>query len=40
MVVRNVTDVLWVRSNALLYWGVAGALLGFGVARRAEAPAR
>lgn len=28
MLVRNMTDVLWVRGNALLYWGVVGALLG------------
>jgi O-antigen ligase len=26
MVVRNMTDTLWVRQNALLYWGVLGVL--------------
>ena len=36
-VVRNMTDTLLVRQNALLYWGMAGALLGF--ARRGRAPA-
>ena len=30
MVVRNMTDVLWVRQSALLYWGVVGVLLGWG----------
>lgn len=33
MLVRNLTDVLWVRQNALLYWGVVGALLAWGRAR-------
>jgi len=28
MLVRNMTDVLWVRQNALVYWGVVGTLLG------------
>jgi O-antigen ligase len=27
-IIRNMTDVLWVRQGALLYWGVIGALLG------------
>jgi len=27
VLLRNMTDVLWVRQNALLYWGIAGALL-------------
>ena len=30
MLVRNMTDVLWVRQAALLYWGTAGFLLGYG----------
>jgi O-antigen ligase len=28
MLARNMTDVLWVRQNALAYWGVVGTLLG------------
>jgi len=32
-VVRNMTDVLWVRQNALLYWGAIGVLLAWGVRR-------
>jgi O-antigen ligase len=28
MLVRNMTDTLLVRQNALLFWGVTGALLG------------
>ena len=31
--VRNMTDVLWVRQNSLLYWGVVGALLAWGQGR-------
>jgi O-antigen ligase len=34
MAVRNMTDVLLVRQNALLYWGVAGVLLAWGAQRR------
>jgi hypothetical protein len=30
MVVRNSTDTLLVRQNALLYWGVVGVLLAWG----------
>jgi len=30
MVVRNMTDTLWTRHNALFYWGVVGLLLGWG----------
>ena len=30
MLVRNATDVLLVRQNALLFWGVTGVLLGWG----------
>jgi O-antigen ligase len=33
MVMRNMTDVLWVRQNALLYWGIVGTLLAVGAAR-------
>jgi O-antigen ligase len=40
MLVRNMTDVLWLRQNALLYWGVAGVLLGLGAASRTPAVAR
>jgi O-antigen ligase len=36
MIVRNMTDVLLVRQNALLYWGVVGVLLAWGVQRRAD----
>jgi len=35
MLMRNMTDVLWVRQNALLYWGVVGLLLSWG---KYEAP--
>ena len=34
MMVRNMTDVLLVRQNALLYWGVVGVLLAWGAQRR------
>jgi O-antigen ligase len=30
MVMRNMTDTLLVRQNALLYWGAVGLLLGWG----------
>jgi O-antigen ligase len=30
MLVRNMTDTLFVRQNALLFWGVAGTLLAWG----------
>src|ERR1700694_5330662 len=30
MVIRNMTDTLWVRQNALLYWGVLGVLFAWG----------
>jgi len=33
MVMRNMTDYLWVRQNALLYWGIVGGLLGLAVAQ-------
>jgi O-antigen ligase len=36
MVMRNMTDYLWVRQNALLYWGVVGGLLGLSAARGAR----
>ena len=34
MLVRNMTDSLLVRQNALLFWGVAGVLLAWGSAAR------
>ena len=37
MVMRNLTDVLWVRQSALLYWGLVGVLLAWG--GRARRPA-
>ena len=37
MIVRNITDVLWVRQNALLYWGIVGILLGWGAKLRTRA---
>ena len=37
MLVRNMTDVLWVRQNSLLYWGVVGVLLAWGEVRRKPA---
>jgi O-antigen ligase len=37
MLVRNMTDVLLVRQNALLYWGVVGVLLAWGAGPRAAA---
>jgi O-antigen ligase len=37
MLVRNMTDTLLVRQNALLYWGAVGALLG--LAQRLRWPA-
>jgi len=30
MLLRNMTDVLWVRQNSLLYWGIVGMLFGIG----------
>jgi O-antigen ligase len=39
MVMRNMTDVLWVRQNALLYWGIVGTLLALGTARGTAGPA-
>jgi O-antigen ligase len=33
MLVRNMTDTLFVRQNALLFWGIAGLLLGYGTSR-------
>ena len=40
MLVRNMTDMLLVRQNALLYWGIVGTLLGLGATFRAPAAAR
>lgn len=37
MLVRNMTDVLLVRQNALLFWGALGALLALGAAARQDA---
>ncbi|MGQ0545628.1 MAG: O-antigen ligase family protein [Betaproteobacteria bacterium] len=37
-IVRNLTDVLWVRQSALLYWAAVGVLLGWGL--RAQRGAR
>ena len=34
MIMRNMTDTLLVRQNALLYWGVAALLLGLATVRR------
>jgi hypothetical protein len=34
MFVRNATDTLLVRQNALLYWGVAALLLGLATVGR------
>lgn len=36
MLMRNMTDVLWVRQNALLYWGVVGVLLAWGSTQRSS----
>jgi O-antigen ligase len=33
MLARNMTDVLFIRQNALVYWGLAGTLLGLAAAR-------
>lgn len=30
MLIRNMTDILWLRQNALLFWGVVGVLLAMG----------
>jgi len=30
MLIRNMTDVLWVRHNALVYWALVGVLLAWG----------
>ena len=34
MLVRNMTDVLWIRQNALVYWGIIGGSLGLAAASR------
>jgi O-antigen ligase len=36
-IVRNLTDVLWVRQSALLYWAVVGVLLAWGARYRDRA---
>lgn len=38
MVVRNMTDTILVRQNALLFWGTVGVLLAWGNAWRAHDP--
>lgn len=37
MFLRNMTDVLWVRQNSLLYWGIIGMLFGVGQAHAGSA---
>ena len=37
MLMRNMTDTLFVRQNALLFWGVAGVLLGLPLSRSGPA---
>jgi hypothetical protein len=36
MLMRNMTDTLWVRHNALLYWAVLGVLFAWGCRTRVE----
>jgi O-antigen ligase len=36
MLVRNMTDTLFVRGNSLLFWGVTGTLLGLATLRRSR----
>jgi O-antigen ligase len=36
MLVRNMTDTLFVRGNSLLFWGVSGTLLGLASVRRSQ----
>jgi hypothetical protein len=36
MLVRNMTDTLFVRGNSLLFWGVSGTLLGLAIVRRRQ----
>jgi len=36
MLVRNMTDTLFVRQNSLLFWGVTGTLLGLASLRRSQ----
>jgi O-antigen ligase len=38
MLVRNMTDTLFVRQSALFYWALVGALLGAGMALRSRRP--
>jgi hypothetical protein len=35
MLTRNMTDMLFVRQNSLLFWGVTGVLLAWGARWRA-----
>ncbi|HZQ74415.1 MAG TPA: O-antigen ligase family protein [Burkholderiales bacterium] len=39
MLIRNMTDVLWVRQSALLYWGIVGVLLAWGAGPKHEVDA-
>jgi O-antigen ligase len=39
MLLRNMTDVLWVRQNSLLFWGMVGVLLAWGAPGSRLAPA-
>lgn len=36
MLARNMTDVLWLRQNSLLFWGVVGLLMSWGMAAEAR----
>jgi hypothetical protein len=36
MLVRNMTDTLFVRGNSLLFWGVTGTLLGLAIVRQRQ----
>lgn len=38
MLLRNMTDVLWVRQNSLLYWGMIGMLFGVAQAHAGSGP--
>lgn len=40
MLIRNMTDMLWVRHNALVYWAVLGVLLAWGWQRSAAERSR
>ena len=40
MLIRNMTDMLWVRHNALVYWAVLGVLFAWGDRGGRHAPSR